>query len=458
MLSEYEVIREAFDEVLMHSQGLEEVNTAPLFEQWAKSKQQFIDCMGGKLIYEYPEQVTFSLSEESKLQKIDSFCDYIMERFDALSLHDFFWANKEGFWDNKTTVETTHNGTTIPKGMKMGKALMRYFTDVLSEEELDSIRCEMSNLIQEDKVTGTLCFSVHPLDFLSISESNYNWRSCHALDGEYRCGNLSYMVDDCTMVVYLRSNEMTKLPRFPESVPWNNKKWRCLHFFDREKGLVWLGRQYPFSTDGYDSYLPRVMQKNNCFDAKVRDNIGLRRYLDNPFNLFGAYTDEAFNVYVPGTVAGANIHTLRHRYIEIDSDLYSLSRDMITNDQYSYHYNDLLLSPHYMPRCFRYMPGSNAYNIANGKRLVIGGHTHCVVCGKAHPQDSNSMTCQKCSPYDDYYDEDENDDEVYYCMACGTAVPRDEVVFSNDDFPYCRECWDAGRRYSPPTFTLDFLW
>ena len=28
-------------------------------------------------------------------------------------------------------------------------------------------------------------------DYLSLSENAFNWRSCHALDGEYRAGNLS---------------------------------------------------------------------------------------------------------------------------------------------------------------------------------------------------------------------------------------------------------------------------
>ena len=40
---------------------------------------------------------------------------------------------------------------------------------------------------------GYLYLSIHPLDYLSISETNHGWRSCHALDGEYRNGNLSYL-------------------------------------------------------------------------------------------------------------------------------------------------------------------------------------------------------------------------------------------------------------------------
>lgn len=83
-------------------------------------------------------------------------------------------------------------------------------------------------LIQEDKVTGILCLSIHPLDYLSLSENTYNWRSCHALDGEYRAGNLSYMMDNTTVVCYLKGEDEAELPHFPAEVKWNSKKWRML--------------------------------------------------------------------------------------------------------------------------------------------------------------------------------------------------------------------------------------
>jgi hypothetical protein len=35
-------------------------------EQWAKNKQRFINKMNGKLIYEFPEEVSFELSNEEK--------------------------------------------------------------------------------------------------------------------------------------------------------------------------------------------------------------------------------------------------------------------------------------------------------------------------------------------------------------------------------------------------------
>ena len=72
---------------------------------------------------------------------------------------------------------------------------------------------------------------MHPLDYLSLSENTYNWRSCHSLDGEYRAGNLSYMMDKSTVICYLKSNDDVILSNFGPEVKWNSKKWRVLLYF-----------------------------------------------------------------------------------------------------------------------------------------------------------------------------------------------------------------------------------
>ena len=120
--------------------------------------------------------------------------------------------------------------------------------------------CEDQQIIQENTITGTLCFSVHPLDFLSSSENTHNWRSCHSLDGEYRGGNLSYMVDDCTFMCYLRSDGYDhQLPNFPHEVKWNSKKWRVLLYLSNDRTMLMAGRQYPFSSStGMDRVIKEV--------------------------------------------------------------------------------------------------------------------------------------------------------------------------------------------------------
>ena len=91
-------------------------------------------------------------------------------------------------------------------------------------------------------MSGDFCISIHPLDFLTSSVNTYNWRSCHALDGEYRAGNLSYMVDKSTIICYLKGANNAKLPMFPDDVPWNSKKWRVLIYVSDYWDLLFAGR------------------------------------------------------------------------------------------------------------------------------------------------------------------------------------------------------------------------
>lgn len=117
-------------------------------------------------------------------------------------------------------------------------------------------------LIQQNCVTGHLCLSIHPLDYLSVSENTYNWRSCHSLDGDYGAGNLEYMADKATVVCYLKADKNAILPHFPEHILWNNKKWRCLLFFDDYCEFVMMGRQYPFFTEAALSHITELLIKS----------------------------------------------------------------------------------------------------------------------------------------------------------------------------------------------------
>ena len=123
---------------------------------------------------------------------------------------------------------------------------LKFFID--NEGALRHYQDRISNIIQANSFSGILCLSIHPLDYLSSSENMSNWRSCHALDGEYAAGNLSYMTDPSTIICYLKSNDENDviLPMFPPDVPWNSKKWRCLLHFSDDKDMMFMSKHYPF--------------------------------------------------------------------------------------------------------------------------------------------------------------------------------------------------------------------
>ena len=188
--------------VIEYSQNIEKADSTQLIEKWFAAKGGFINAWGGSCIYEVSEPMTFYLSPEEKARRFNEFIESVDDTYSNQELTYFLdWLTIEEVFNNHLTRDYTYYNIKIPKETKVIKAL-KYFES--NEEVLRKIQDRLSMILQEDKITGTLCLSVHPLDYLSVSENTYHWRSCHALDGDYRSGNLQYMVDGSTIVCYLR--------------------------------------------------------------------------------------------------------------------------------------------------------------------------------------------------------------------------------------------------------------
>ena len=183
-------IKEQVRRVVQYSQNIPDPQVDELIDKWFDAKRDFMEVFDGP-IWEYPFPVTFHISQDSKERRLESLVQYISNEYGYEKLCCFILNNKESFYQNEVTHSYEYKGKKIPKGAKLIKAFKNF---VDGKNALTDIQNRASQLIQEDTVTGTLCFSVHPLDYLSSSENTYNWRSCHALDGEYCAGNLSYKI------------------------------------------------------------------------------------------------------------------------------------------------------------------------------------------------------------------------------------------------------------------------
>lgn len=413
-------IQEQFNKVLCYSQAQSEVNTDKLFDIWQKAKQRFILLMGNKLIYECPEPVTVYLPTAARDERIDGYIEKVWEISGEIG--EFLTQEKEGLIDNKVWTPYTIRNKEVPVGMRIGKALHKFFDVYCSANELEWIIQELSRIIQENTVTGKLCISVHPLDFLSLSENNHSWRSCHALDGEYRSGNLSYMCDEVTAIAYIKSEEDTILPRFPEDVPWNNKKWRCLLFCDAARNIIWAGRQYPFTAMGaLDLVDTKLLSEVNYFDlvGQHRKSSGWVGKTFKKFSpKFDANSDETFELTVP--------------HLHINGKIYSL-KNFVSDHKNSMAYNDLLRSHYYTPIYLTYGYPNFSPDV---DPIVIGGDTPCIHCGERHIYNSDAMFCS-----DDLLYNPEDTDDIVYCACCGDRM----TTMSGEQYHgewYCADCYD----------------
>ena len=406
---EIKKIQEQFELVIHYSQEIPKVpgerfvNTDSLFEEWLEAKRDFIEAFGGKFIVELPGKVTFELSQEEKIKRVKDFLTAVDCNYDNPDLARFIDIQKSGFYENKVIEDFEYNGEKIPKGMKVIKAF-KFFEK--NPKKLENLQNAASMLIQEDKITGVLCLSVHPLDYISASENCHSWHSCHALDGDYRAGNLSYMVDKHTIMCYLRADNCDYiLPDFPNEVPWNSKKWRVWIHLSDNWDIMFAGRQYPFTSN-------------------IGLNLAKKELIEPTLNVrFTDFTNQYFTGGIKLKMEGENFlqsfeEDLFDKYMVINSKAVPL-QDVIVDVPGSLDFNDLLRSSYYVPQyAYRvkqithwYFGDSHYRTVVNNTydesdRIVpkfrIGGRVSCVMCGNQLDY-SGSFVCGEC--YEGLYSE-----------------------------------------------------
>ena len=448
--AEIEQIKSDIEKIIIYSQQL--YNTPkfkinPLMDQWLTNKKKFIERFKktkettmnndySNFIYEFPDPIAFPLDEHTKISKINGFIDFLVDYLYEHDVDDFISSqfiqflklNKRSFFDNKVSSPFIFKHDVIPADMKLLKSFKFFFSGSM----LEDIQNKASMILQENKIIGRLCISVHPLDYLSASETNYDWRSCHSLDGDYRSGNLAYMADDCTVMCYIRGEEKEKLPRFPKDVPWPSKKWRMLLFLNQEEEIAWAGRQYPF--------------ESNTILEKVGKEIvpiisGIPYY--SPVNYWYGKTrnwDEWENNYVDT----ANEYTLSDKYVDICGFLFG-KRTIIdgANDLF---YNDLLYSTKYTPsymvkhevRTLNLTDRINHRSDIKPLHLKVGKDPICPCCGAHFVEFSDEMVCVNC---DNDYGSQLND-EFIECASCGKRIYREDAHEDDDGDFYCDHCWE----------------
>ena len=378
------------------------------------------------LIYTSPEEVSFNFSNPEQLYNI--FRDWLYDTYDSDSgydeedFHYYLKTQKSGFVDNTVKIPyKISEEKTIPQGMHLSKSFKFFISD---EHSLRRIQDYYSSLIQQTKITGHLCISAHPLDFLSSSENTLNWRSCHALDGDFRAGNLSYMGDGATLVCYIKSKEDAILPRFPRDLPWNNKKWRMLIYVSSDKDMIYFGRQYPMQITGAREIVTDVMKKI------LAENFKWFEYSSNNWQVKNDYvvsmtssSGQTLDLNDEENGCGQRSDFL------ILGNLAVSKRELFIEPKNSLHYNDVLYSsidtrPHYAVMC-----NSENIPIVGRPTFRVGHRVKCPICGKEHLQDAESLICWKC--YENPYNPEEEEKEEEKEISENVVIQQRGIHFDN---------------------------
>ena len=112
--------------------------------------------------------------------------------------------------------------------------------------DLEYLRRRHSLCLNTKVLKGELCLSIHPLDYMTMSDNNNGWESCMSWtnDGEYKQGTVEMMNSPSVVVAYLTgSNEFGWWGEHT----WNSKKWRSLFVVD--ENFIINVKGYPYQND-----------------------------------------------------------------------------------------------------------------------------------------------------------------------------------------------------------------
>lgn len=351
------------------------------------AKGKFIKAFGNKLIYECPEEIEITISPQQKhllflefLEAIENYKYYF--NFDWNNITDeevrnvieFLENNEEGFYDN-CVKWYSEEYKCIKKGAKLVRSLKHFIKD---KDVLVAIQDAASRYIQMNKIKGYLCLSVHPLDFLSLSDNSANWSSCHSLTSERCAGNLSYMCDYGTVICYIKSSNNDFV--FPNTnISWNNKKWRMLLYTNNTNSLIVTGRQYPYE----------IIDGLNIVQKHLLEPVGM---INETLN---GYSD--WQTVSPGTKTWES-GSLAECFFDFDDYLFKVKtivRDAALPTVAPLHYNDVLYStiakPHY-----KYMKGLSEDLEYPGQSIKVGRAIKCLHCEEKVIDFADVFLCTSC--------------------------------------------------------------
>lgn len=383
---------------------------------WDEEKSQVLySLFGEKFILEKP--ITYTVPDyklrkgimDSKnyggMKQFTSLYHQWCRHFDTFSDEGWFlseltspdWLAKNCTTIEKSiTIQIDNDGhkITLDRNTKPIRALGKIAKWIGLEKEYEEFRIAHSQILNQKKLEGTLCLSIHPLDYLTMSDnlsgwsSCMNWREC----GSYRMGTVEMMNSPCVLVAYLKSEK--------EFEGWNDKMWRCLFIVTPE--VITSVKAYPYHNEEFMNtvvdWLRELASTNLC-------------------EQFGE-TEEIF-----------------------DCDIWQAK-----NGNYYYFrpecgnmYNDFGTAKHIgaLPAIVKNM-SSLEEPIKIG--IYYSGETECMCCGSAidTSYDESFVYCEDCCS---------NYDGCSTCYRCGSRWCDEDMIWLDGEC-YCPDCFDEIGVYS----------
>ncbi len=159
---------------------------------------------------------------------------------------------------SETALEVVRNrgGIKCATGQKASRiigSLCRHF-GVDSHVRYNAVFAQIADALNPVQVERTVVLSVHPCDFLEMSNRDNTWTSCHGLaHGMYQMGTLSYLGDDVSMILFTVDNDVhDHFYRAP-------RRSRQMYFYKNH--ALFQSRMYPSDANDLMNQYRGIVQK-----------------------------------------------------------------------------------------------------------------------------------------------------------------------------------------------------
>lgn len=405
-------IKKDFETILTCTQDeFEYVNFTldPLFKQWEQKKLgAFGDIFTEENNYRYQSKTPISIDIPAS-QKEAAYSAFVSDVYNSFAFSRIGNEEKEkavAFYDflTKQSIETVYSNrlkkdynNVVKAGMVFGKSFKHFLS---AEQDVRFWQDRLSILLQQTKLEGYLTISANPIDFVLASDNNYGWRSCHSLNGEFRAGNLGFMVDDVTLICYLSNKVGVEIGETGVVAP--DKKWRQWVYTDR-KNFVYP-ESYPYLSEGLTQAVHDLMPFENKNNKQ--------------------FTKKSFPPPVIQTFEDSSITLL-----DYEDFLNTISKEC-----FFYAYNDVIFKDCCRTTVFTSDQEVEAYfNKLPVFKIEAEGSPLCPICGRNGLGEAEYLCCESCGGELGIYGVEE-------CYCCGERIPVEHLMYYDGEM-YCEDCY-----------------
>lgn len=252
------------------------------------------------------------------------------------------------------------------KIMKVIRKVFEFY-NIPAMDMFKKFRDDISLITTTKKIDTNIVISIHPIDFLSMSENSCGWSSCMSLGGTCASGISEIMNSQTAVIAYIESKEP-----YIYGIP--NKSWRQLIFADKERGFVLSSRQYPYQSGKYAEFTVKSIAEK-MFGEKF-DISKISRYPDTHFEL---------DCVLKHNLDNWDVKNITKSYKEIENGPGIISYSNCGC-------NDFLMFP--TDLFYKYQQDSSAT-----VRFCLSGPSTCLLCGSPIDKEyvgTNKIVCKKC--------------------------------------------------------------